>query len=72
MSNMTASYQSPTESKVITHAITDDKSKHLADLRAMTKEMQAEINSFLTAKMDQDKAPKDEQDETDYGEEKVE
>lgn len=69
---MTASYQSPTESKVITHAITNDKSKHLADLRAKTKEMQAEINSFLTAKMEQDKVPKDEQDEADYGEEKVE
>lgn len=71
-SDMIATYQSSTDSKTISQSITaNDKSRHLADLRLKVKEMQTEINQFLTAKMEQDKAPKDEQDETDYGEEKV-
>ncbi|KAJ9657161.1 hypothetical protein H2198_004519 [Neophaeococcomyces mojaviensis] len=66
---------------------TDTKSKitYLNELRSSTKRMQEDINAFLTAKMGEDKAQaaasgtnakinksRDEEEEENYGEEKVE
>lgn len=59
------------------------KSKYLSELRASTKTLQDEVNTFLTKKMEEDKAAtatsipgkkkaKDEEEEENYGEEKVE
>lgn len=66
---------------------TDTKSKaeYMNSLRSATKSLQSNINEFLTAKMEQDKQaaaqsitngtkhkPRDEEEEENYGEEKVE
>lgn len=87
-----AVYGSPDDSNTFTQSITsphptDTKSKaaYINSLRSATKTLQKDINTFLTAKMDQDKQvaagsttngsknkSRDEEEEENYGEEKVE
>ena len=90
-----AEYQSPTGSKDFQHAIsappsqdtkpldTQAKTKYLSNLRASSKQLQEDINKFLTEKMEEDKRAqgqvtmngaskqkaKDELEEETYGEE---
>lgn len=86
--NITAKYVSPNESKVFTYAVPAPggqsvaaKVDSLAQTRSSVKKLQEDINVFLTAKMEQDKAAqgggavskvKDEEEEANYGEEVVE
>ena len=76
-----ATYRSPNSSQDMTHSITipatvDTKAKTaaLVDLRSKTKDLQAQINTLLTAKMEEDKATTkhDAEEEENYGEEKPE
>lgn len=88
-----AVYNSPNDSKAFEKPLpsakpTDTKSKvaFLSDLRASTKQLQDDVNTFLTAKMEEDKTAssslpdgggikktklQDEEEEENYGEEKV-
>ncbi|KAH0841352.1 hypothetical protein AYO21_04947 [Fonsecaea monophora] len=64
---LTASYNSPSESKHFQYTITapqtqDDgslsaeaKTKYVSELRASSKKLQEDINKFLTEKMEEDK-----------------
>jgi hypothetical protein len=84
--SLSATYTSPgTEEKVFDHQLpvysssssTNDRVAYLATLRQKAAELQAQVNTFLTRKMDQDKASAgastatDEQEEENYGEEVV-
>ncbi|KAK5939961.1 hypothetical protein PMZ80_007379 [Knufia obscura] len=89
-STVKATYNSPTDTKTLEKSLpsprpTDIKSKiaYLGEVRSATKQLQDDINTFLTAKMEEDKAnasatatnkPKsrDEEEEENYGEEKIE
>ncbi len=65
---LTATYTSPSSAKTFTHPISaplpspetptavQDKVTYLSELRTSTKQLQEEINVFLTQKMEQDKA----------------
>lgn len=89
-----ATYSSPTDSRIIEKSLpnlrpTDTKSKvaYLGEVRSATKQLQDDINAFLTAKMEEDRGnviastnsttttktkPPDEEEEDNYGEEKIE
>lgn len=87
-----ADYSSPSDkqefsqqlsAKCPPNASTAQKTAYLSELRASTKKLQENINTFLTAKMEQDKArdarekgakakTRDEIEEEQYGEEVVE
>lgn len=85
-----ATYGSSNGSKTFTQPVdssppTDTKSKpaYFNSLRSATKSLQDDINTFLTAKMEEDKQAadhtsgnknksRDEEEEENYGEEKVE
>lgn len=91
--SLRAVYNSPNDFKAFekplpSAAPIDTKSKvaFLSDLRASTKQLQDDVNTFLTAKMEDDKAAnsslpdgggikktnvRDEEEEEHYGEEKV-
>ena len=90
--SLRAVYNSPNDSKAFEKPLPsakpiDTKSKvaFLSDLRASTKQLQDHVNTFLTAKMEDDKAAssladgagikktnlRDEEEEEHYGEEKV-
>lgn len=58
-----ADYTSPTSTKNFSHPLpsasvqsTQEKTKYLSALRKSTIQLQEEINSFLTTKMEEDKA----------------
>jgi hypothetical protein len=83
---VSATYTAPgAEDKVFEHKLptitpdisTNDRVAYLAALRQKATELQAQINTFLTQKMDEDKAragtstAADEQEEENYGEEIV-
>lgn len=91
---LAASYKSPTDTKQFQHALNttvttpntqlDNKSQttYLSQLRASTKNLQDDINDFLTQKMEEDKKnslevsvtrskTKEEVEEENYGEEVV-
>jgi len=85
---LTASYASPTGSKDFEHSLpslpsqfsTEQKTNYLSALRSLVVKLQEEVNTFLTAKMEEDKviAPQaagkvdDKTEEENYGEEVVE
>ncbi|KAF2792547.1 hypothetical protein K505DRAFT_52343 [Melanomma pulvis-pyrius CBS 109.77] len=88
MSNLTAAYTSPDSSPhTISHPLpastpdpsTDARIAHLAALQSSMKTLQADLNAFLTQKMDDDKAAgvakagkvDDAKEEENYGEEIV-
>lgn len=68
------------EQPLPTPAATDpkDKTAYLNFLRASTRRLQEQINTFLTAKMEEDKQQsttkntREQEEEANYGEEKVE
>ena len=77
--SLSATYTAPgTNDKVFDHQLPDcsadtsttDRVAYLATLRQKVTELQAQVNTFLTQKMDEDKAT-DEQEEENYGEEVV-
>ena len=88
---LTAQYSSPTGKKDFTLALSTkcsrnpgvaEKTAYLSELRSSTKKLQENINAFLTAKMEEDKAvaagkndsklkAQDEMEEENYGEEVV-
>jgi len=81
MSSLTATYTSPTSSsRSFTAELsalsfspsTADRVAYLAELSSSLKNMQKDINEFLTQKMADDKAADDANDEETYGEEVVE
>lgn len=66
--SLKAQYTSPTGSHEFDTPIvvpckdnpsTDERTKYLAELRANTKTLQADVNKFLTEKMEEDKARSD-------------
>ena len=82
-----ADYVSPNSSKTFIHALptssatsTAEKTQYLSALRKSVVQLQEDINTFLTSKMDEDKAlvsktglkVDDKQEEDNYGEEGVE
>ena len=82
-----AEYKSPTEFKTFTHTLpsavvtsTTEKSAYLSALRGLVVQAQEDVNAFLTAKMEEDKAvasmaglkTDDRKAEENYGEEIVE
>lgn len=90
-----ASYISPSDTHTFTipqqptttnpSTKTQAQTAHLSALRASTKQLQSDINAFLTQKMEEDKAAaasnandkksgksRDEEEEENYGEETVE
>ena len=85
---LTASYASPTGTKVFEHSLpslpqeisTEHKTGYLSALRSSVVKLQEGVNTFLTAKMEEDKmtAPQiagkvdDKKEEEDYGEDIVE
>ncbi|KAK5086057.1 hypothetical protein LTR70_007503 [Exophiala xenobiotica] len=91
--SLRAVYNSPNDSKAFEKPLlsakpidTDSKVAFLSDLRASIKQLQDHVNTFLTAKMEDDKAAsssladgggikktnlRDEEEEEHYGEEKV-
>jgi len=82
--SLAASYNSPSGTKQFHHAIdnrTTDKTNYLSQLRASTKNLQDDINDFLTQKMEEDKKTgveaaaksktKEDLEEENYGEEVV-
>ncbi|MCJ1244014.1 hypothetical protein MMC30_001211 [Trapelia coarctata] len=85
---LTASYASPTGSEVFEHKLpslppqfsAEQKTSYLSALRSSVVKLQEEVNTFLTAKMEEDKttAPQaaakvdDKKEEENYGEEVVE
>lgn len=87
--NLSASYRSPTGHHTFTlpitapctDASTSERTNYLGELRANAKKMQADVNKFLTEKMEQDKQLQQDQtskkadeelEEQNYGEEQVE
>lgn len=83
-SNLTANYTSLSSSKSFTHNLpalpatpsTADRTAYLSSLQSSVKTLQADINAFLTQKMEADKAAgekgADAKEEENYGEEVVE
>jgi len=90
MSNLTATYTSPTTSSPRTVSLplptvsntpptTDARVVHLTELQSSIKALQADLNTFLTQKMEEDKADSvtkggkvdDTKEEENYGEEAV-
>ena len=86
-SKLTASYTSPTSSQTFTQPLpsasvtsTSEKTAYLSALRKSVVQLQEDVNFFLTAKMEEDKAiaasagtkADDKAEEEHYGEEKVE
>jgi hypothetical protein len=84
--SLSATYTTPgTEEKVFDHQLptcssnpsTNDRVAYLMALRQKAAELQAQVNSFLTQKMDKDKidagvsTAAEEQEEENYGEEVV-
>ena len=83
-----ADYSSPQEKKTFAHKLpsisleptTKEKTNYLSDLRASVVQLQDEVNVFLTAKMEEDKAlastsagkVDEKKEEENYGEEIVE
>lgn len=82
-----AEYKTPTESKTFSHSLpsaavtsTTQKSAYLSALRSLVVQTQEEVNAFLTAKMEEDKAAAsmagmkvdEKKAEENYGEEVVE
>lgn len=86
--SLAASYKSPSGAKQFCYAIdpaagnqldTNSKKQYLSQLRASTKNLQNDVNDFLTQKMDEDKKTglettvksktKEELEEENYGEE---
>ena len=82
-----ADYVSPNSSKTFYHALptsattsTAEKTQYLSALRKSVVQLQEDVNTFLTSKMDEDKAlasktglkVDDKQEEDNYGEEGVE
>ncbi|KAF7196453.1 hypothetical protein HII31_02181 [Pseudocercospora fuligena] len=64
---LVASYNSPTSTQVFSHELpppptegdgssVEKKTAYLAELRGNAAKLQAEVNSFLTRKMDEDKS----------------
>ncbi|MCJ1432851.1 hypothetical protein MMC27_002209 [Xylographa pallens] len=86
--SLKADYASPTENHKFEHPLkalptpfsTADKTAYLSALRSEVTHLQKEMNTFLTAKMEEDKAISvqrtgvidDKQEEENYGEEVVE
>jgi hypothetical protein len=79
MSSLTATYTSPTSSQTFTSSLpalfspptTSDRVAYLSALSLSLKDMQKDVNEFLTQKMADDKAADDVKDEETYGEEVV-
>jgi hypothetical protein len=80
MSDLTATYISPTSSsQTFTSKLptlssppsTADRVAYLGELASSLKNMQKDVNEFLTQKMADDKAADDAKDEETYGEEVV-
>ena len=88
--SLKAQYTSPHESHEFNTPIvapckdnpsTSERTKYLAELRAHTKKLQADVNKYLTEKMEEDKARSDESaskdkkheefEEQNYGEEQA-
>lgn len=88
--SLKAQYTSPTGSHEFNTPVaapckdnpsTSERTKYLAELRANTKQLQADVNKFLTEKMEEDKARGDgsgtkdkkneEIEEQNYGEEQA-
>ena len=75
----TQTFSSPLSATPTSQSSVQEKSQYLADLRANVSQMQDDINSFLTKKMDEDKAAQEgqssakdeEREEQMYGEENV-
>lgn len=87
MTLLRAEYKAPTGSKTFTHTLpsadvtsTTEKSAYLSALRRLVVQTQEDINTFLTAKMEEDKAltstpgmkADEKKAEENYGEEVVE
>ncbi|MCJ1397786.1 hypothetical protein MMC11_000982 [Xylographa trunciseda] len=86
--SLKANYASPTESHSFEHPLealpvqlsTEEKTAYLSALRSSVAQLQEEVNTFLTAKMEEDKAITvqrtgiidDKKEEENYGEEVVE
>jgi hypothetical protein len=84
-STLSATYTAPGDEKKFTHPLpstksapsTDERINYLSALREKTKDLQTEINIFLTQKMDDEKAAigtsiNEDREEENYGEEVVE
>jgi len=81
---LSATYNSPTTSQTFTHPLpstptpsTKEKTAYLSALRKSVTQLQEDVNTFLTSKMEEDKALAGEKmdekaEEENYGEEKVE
>lgn len=86
MPSLNATYASPATSSphiisaplptISSPPTTDDRVAYLADLQSAIKNIQGDINTFLTQKMEEDKAASgkvdDAKEEENYGEEVVE
>ncbi|RPB02293.1 hypothetical protein L873DRAFT_1802229 [Choiromyces venosus 120613-1] len=77
MPTLTATYASPTANPYTiarTLAEISDKSAALAELRGVVVELQSEVNTYLTAKMEEEKGGSGGEtvEEERYGEEEVE
>ncbi|KAJ4297686.1 hypothetical protein N0V90_005580 [Kalmusia sp. IMI 367209] len=84
MSSLTANYTSPSSSESFTHNLptvsanptTPDRTAYLSALQSSVKTLQTDINTFLTQKMEADKAAgekgADAKEEENYGEEIME
>ena len=85
--SLKANYASPSTTKTFTHPLptasttsTQEKTNYLSALRKSVVKLQEEVNGFLTAKMEEDKAlaadagmkVDEKAEEENYGEEKVE
>lgn len=87
-STLTATYSSPTGTHIFEHTLKvlplqfsiEEKTGYLSSLRSSVTKLQEEVNHFLTAKMEEDKATAsqgsgktdDKREEEQYGEEVVE
>ena len=87
-SSLRANYSSPNASKtfeyslpqISSHISTEEKTGYLSALRSSVVKLQEEVNTFLTAKMEEDKVTTsqmtgnldDKKEEENYGEEVVE
>jgi type IV secretory pathway VirB9-like protein len=75
--NGTHTFSLPLQSKASISSTTEERTTYLAELRASTKQLQADVNKFLTQKMEEDKArssdkiskQQEELEEQNYGEE---
>jgi hypothetical protein len=74
----THTFKIPVDAPCKAKPTTSERTAYLSALRATTKQLQADVNKFLTDKMEEDKAKsgtgkkQDELEEQNYGEEQAE